>query len=399
MDTFISVVLFILLFVFYIHIITHYKKGEDLEIYEMDYTNKTELQKVCNMNQPITFSLNFSPNTENSKNVSGSLLLNSQISKTVNPTILRHYEKSYVKVFDVNDYYSDEENVENLKYIYMPYSSSHILMKTAPRPQYFIQQNEEFMEDSKLNYKLADILDPILKPSYAVIVNSTYDICTGSKEVQLPLRYHNHYRRFYIVAKGKIHVKMAPYKSSRYLDPLYDINNCEHYSPFNVWKLKTNSANRMTETTENISSNDDRTNVLENVPFIEFDVLEGNVLYIPPYWWYSFKFGATDTDTILVSATYHSIMNVMAHSPEWIQFYMHQQRTNAEFLKKRMNKKTNSETLTTDDTEDNETNVEIEEPTEIDMSVPSTKQIETMPDDKKQPKITSYLESIKDIKI
>ena len=277
MDTFISVVIFILLFVFYIHIITHYKKGEDLEIYEMDYTNKTELHKVCGMNQPITFSLNFSPNTENSKNVSGSLLLNSQISKIVNPTILRHYENSYVKVFDINDYYSDKEIVENLKYIYMPYSGSHILIKTDPRSQYFIQQNEEFMEDSKLNYKLADLLDPILKPYYAVIVNSTYDICMGSKEIQLPLRYHNHYRRFYIVAKGKIHVKMTPYKSSRYLDPLYDINNCEHYSPYNVWNLKTNMDNQTTETTENITPNDDRINVLENVPFIEFDVLLGQV--------------------------------------------------------------------------------------------------------------------------
>jgi len=392
MDTFISVVLFILLFVFYIHIIIHYKKGEDLEIYEMDYTNKTELQKVCDMNQPITFSLNFSPNTENSKNVSGSILLNSQISKTVNPTILQHYEKSYVKVFDVNDYYLDDENVhrENLKYVYMPYSSSHILIKTAPRPQYFIQQNEEFMEDSKLNYKLADLLDPILKPSYAVIVNSTYDICTGSKEVQLPLRYHNHYRRFYIVAKGKIHVKMTPYKSSRYLDPLYDINNCEHYSPFNVWKLKTNSANRTTETTENILSNDDRTNVLENVPFVEFDVLEGNVLYIPSYWWYSFKFGETNADTILVSATYHSIMNVMAHSPEWIQFYMHQQKTNAEFLKKRINKKSNMGTLDVNDTGEDYVVVEPEEQIKLNVSLPSTKQIETTIDDKKQPKITSY---------
>lgn len=380
MDTFFSIVIFILLFVFYIHIIAHYKKGEDLEIYEMDYTNNNELQKVCSMNQPILFSLHFSSNIDNSKRATGSLLLDSQITKTVTPDILRYYDKIYVKVFDVNDYYKEDAEKENLKYIYMPYSSYHILMKTDPRSRYFIQQNDEFMEETNFNYKMSDIIDPILKPNYAVIVNTTYDICTGSKEIQLPFRYHNYYRRFYIVAKGKIHVKMTPYKNSRYLDPMYDINTHEYYSPYNVWKSTAGTGDKK----DGIVNED---HIFENVPFIEFDVLEGNVLYIPSYWWYSFKFSSSDSETILVSATYHSIMNVTAHSPEWIRFYSHQKRTNDEFRKKRLIKKSTIDNVTDSTLEKEQFDKEtFETKTALVEAIPDTS------DDKKM-KITTYLQN------
>ena len=39
----------------YIHIVHQYKRSEDLEIYELDYSSNTHLQEVCDIKQPILF--------------------------------------------------------------------------------------------------------------------------------------------------------------------------------------------------------------------------------------------------------------------------------------------------------------------------------------------------------
>ena len=39
----------------YLHVLEQYKKSEDLEIYEMDYSSNAQLQEVCNVKQPVLF--------------------------------------------------------------------------------------------------------------------------------------------------------------------------------------------------------------------------------------------------------------------------------------------------------------------------------------------------------
>ena len=56
MNLFLQLVLFIFIFLIYIHVIHQYKKSEDLEIYELDYKNNQYLQDVCNVKQPSIFS-------------------------------------------------------------------------------------------------------------------------------------------------------------------------------------------------------------------------------------------------------------------------------------------------------------------------------------------------------
>lgn len=47
MNFLITFLIFILILFLYIHINDQYKKSEDLEIYEMDYTSNMELQKYA----------------------------------------------------------------------------------------------------------------------------------------------------------------------------------------------------------------------------------------------------------------------------------------------------------------------------------------------------------------
>jgi len=61
---------------------------------------------------------------------------------------------------------------------------------------------------------------------------------------------------------------MAPWKSSKYLHPVKDYENYEFRSPIHP-----------THPTEQYSHDFE-------TKFLEFEVKEGYVLYVPPYWWY-----------------------------------------------------------------------------------------------------------------
>ena len=50
-----ALVIFILVLIFYSQIMFQLKKGDDMEIYELDYTNNKELNDSANLKQPFLF--------------------------------------------------------------------------------------------------------------------------------------------------------------------------------------------------------------------------------------------------------------------------------------------------------------------------------------------------------
>ncbi len=300
MDTsFISFLIFGIILFFYIHIVDQYKRSEDLEIYEMDYNNEKQLQEVCNVKQPTVFE--FQTNFP-------------LFFEKVTPHVLDHLYNSDVKLKDTNDYYSQDamEPKSSVDYIVLPFQSARKLMDTDSSAHFFIENNNEFVEDSEF-YKLFSHIDHYFKPQ--MTFQTKYDFCMGSKNTIIPLRYHTNYRQFYIVTSGKIHVKLTPWKSHKYLYPIKDYENYEFRSPINVWKPQPKFISEM-----------------EKLKFLEFDVTAGNTLYIPPYWWYSIKYSNED-NTILCGFTYNSIMNVVANIPNWILYFIQQQNTKKKVAK------------------------------------------------------------------
>ena len=293
MEVLVSMIVFIIILFLYVHISNQFKKSNDMEVYEMDYKDNEDLQKVCELRQPFLFSLSI------------------PINKIITMEYLQHYEKEYVRIKDTNDYLGSPNN-ENQNVIgetYLPFSSFYILMKTDTQSHYFIENNDEFMEETGLNAVIDKELNLFLNPKYSTVVQRKYDICMGSKDAELPLRYHTHFRHFYMVLHGKMHVKMTPFKNSVHLNPVNDYNIYENYSTKNVWKRN-----------------------IENVSFLEFDVLEGQIFYVPPYWWYSIKYSNIE-DTIICSCTYHSLTNLVAHSPDLVKYYIHQQNLEKKNMK------------------------------------------------------------------
>jgi hypothetical protein len=293
MNFLITFLIFILILFLYIHINDQYKKSEDLEIYEMDYTSNVELQKICNIKQPVIFEF-----------------------EKIHPKIFsdtiqfKKYENNDIQLKDVLDYWNP--NVLSVDPIILSTSSFRTLIESDPKSHFFMENNQPFLEESGIACQIGE-LDEYLKPSFNI--HSKYDLLIGSANCVTPIRFHTDYRRFYIVTSGKISVKMASWRSRKYLHPIIDYDNYEFFSKMNVWTTQSISETNETTTPINESNNND----LNKIKFLEFDVHTGYVLYIPPYWWHSIKL---HEDAEVVSVSYQTLVNVMSNISDISQYYL-----------------------------------------------------------------------------
>ena len=293
MSGLLNFLLFIIVLVIYIHIINQLKTSEDLEVYEMDYTTNQYLQEVCSIKQPVLFNFDS---------------INPDFYDKINSDTFSNNEKHDVKVKDIRDYYKND----SIDYIVLPASSAINLMKTDTRSNYFTENNEDFIETADL-YHILHTNDTYLKPQLSMITK--YDILTGSSKSVTPLRYHTDFRKFISVHSGKVKIKMTPWKSHKHLLPYRDFENYEFRSRINVW-------------------NPDKKHKgdFDKLKFLEFDITPGNTLHIPPYWWYSIQFN-DDSDTIVTSMTYNSVMNCVSNLPNWGMYYLQQTNTKTKITK------------------------------------------------------------------
>jgi len=294
MSTILNISIFIVLLFLYIHIVQQLKRSEDLEIYEMDYSTNENLQEICDIKQPVLFEYKF---------------VLPSFFETLNIDTIDAIQNTDLKVKESQDYY--QESTETIDYVVLPFSSAHTLLTSDTNARYFTENNEDAVDEAGLAsfYKEND---DYLKPF--ATAQTKYDLLFGSKSATTPLRYHTGYRHFLCVNSGKIQVKMTPYKSQKYLYPIYDYENYEFRSPVNAWTSQRKYLHEM-----------------DKIKFLEFDVVAGNVLYIPPYWWYSIKY--SEQPTLVSGFTYNSIMNCVANIPHWARYYLQQSNTKVRTVK------------------------------------------------------------------
>jgi hypothetical protein len=216
MGTLTHILVFLIILFLYIHITNQYKKSEDLEIYEMDYISNSDLQTICNVKQPTIFEFQ--------------KVFPDFFSKMENGEPLKKYENIDIKVKDVLDYW--DPNMKSIDPIILPSSSFQTLMKSDPKGHYFMEDNQDFLEETELLSEIRE-LDDYFKPSFNF--QSKYDLLIGSSDCVTPLRYHTDYRRFLVVCTGKISIKMTPWKSRKNLHPIIDYENYEFFSKLNPW--------------------------------------------------------------------------------------------------------------------------------------------------------------------
>ena len=269
---------------FYVHLQFQYKKKEDLEIYEMDYLSNANLQEVTDLKQPVFFS------------IEGTESLFSQLHPDLQEEVV---------VKDVGDYHRSSGGIKDgtketaLIGIALSFSSAYGLMDSDPKHVFYSENNGTFLEETDI---LTDFQKFGNKIGTGWSVKTTYDLLFGSPKVTMPWKFHTSSQRFFVVSPGSgVRVKMTPWKSRKYMDVVYD------YDAFDFW------ARSVQET---------------NMKCLDFDLKAGQVLYIPPYWFYSVEFlsclsgGSSDKDgetnkskiSFLASFTFATPMNVIANA-------------------------------------------------------------------------------------
>lgn len=283
MHFFISIFIFIFILFFYIHLQYQYKTSEDLEIYELDYTTNKNLQDICHIKQPILFQINHLKETESFFHF---FKQNAR------------FKQNDVNVKDTRDYH--KPNITSIDSVSLSFSSAQGLMETDPKGYFYSDNNFTLMREENAFSKM----DNLLASSW--VIQKNYDLLFGSKSTHTPLKFHTETGRFLIIAAfnitdtpNTIRIKMTPWKSRKYLNVKYDYENYEFWSPIDIWE-----------------------NPPDKIKCLEFNVMEGYVLYIPPYWFYSIEF--TTTNTCIASFTYSSGMNIISNLPNYGLFFLQQ---------------------------------------------------------------------------
>ena len=273
-----------------------FKKSEELEIYEMDYTTNIQLQEICNAKQPVLFEFKS---------------INPDIFTDLDSTTFLKHSSCDIRVRDTNDLLLSKGSSADS--VPLKYDGFRRLALADTRSHFITEGNMDFIEESGLYSEYAE-LNPYLKPAWTI--QPKYDLLQGSEGAYTPLRYHTDERQFYIISSGKISVKMTPWKSRKYLHPIIDFSTYEFRSPIDAW-MNTNNEKYM--------------NDMDKIKFLEFDVTEGFVLYVPPYWWYSIKYSSADT--LVLGAAYNTAPRLMANSWDIIQYYLQQANTTTKVTK------------------------------------------------------------------
>lgn len=288
------IIFFICLFL-YLHISVHYRKGEDLELFETDYVNIESLNESCQSLQPLLIlgirGVNALPNVHDLTDGNGSY-----------DGCLRDMQDFLP--FSGSGSLTNEEWNTGIKPVSLPMSGIlNILSSNAEEGRYISEGNSEYLEETGLYKKVRHWGEDRFGPSYNVWTK--LDVWMGNKGAFTPLRYHRFYRQ-YLVPRGPgiITVKMTPWKSRKYLRAIGNDLLLEHFSPIVPWGVPR----------------EDQKDERSRLKFLEFVVKEGNVLYIPPFWWYSVEFSGPNM--AVYSYTYVSAMNWLANGDLWIRYLL-----------------------------------------------------------------------------
>jgi len=303
-NPFLAFFIFILILFFYIHVTAQWKTSNDLEIYESDYESPAQFQEICAVKQPVVFK--FQNNTVMNEFVER--FQSAKFEKYDNIDIRVKDRTDYaVAVKDRTDYktplHNDSNKDPSVDYVPLSFRSARRLMTTDTNAKYFSEKNHLFLEESGLD-RLSHSLDALLKPPLSAYTK--HDILLGSPLVSTPLRYHLESHKYIAVTRGKIRVKLCPPKYSKIIPIHRDYENYEFWSP-----LATNS------------DKDGDKEILQKIKFLDLDLHPGDVLFLPPYWWYSISFSG-DPETTVAAFTYDVAMNIAAQSNHWALYYLQQ---------------------------------------------------------------------------
>ncbi len=276
MKNLLIILIFIIVLFFYLHIIYHLKKSNDLEVYEINEPTKNELEEICNYRQPVIF------------------YYNSNVSEDINnEQIITKYSSFDLNVRNVKNNNTEQE-------MYIPYKVKDLfsVFENDKEGKYITENNEDFISETGM-IKYLKYNDLLLRPYF--MLNNNYDLLSGSKNTRTPFRYNLYYRNFIYVLDGNVKIKLSPPNSSKYLNEINDYDNYEFRTDIDVW-------------------NDNEK--IDKIKFLEVNLKKNQIIYIPSYWWYSIEY---DTKSLLINYSYDTYMSMLSITPNILLYYLQAQ--------------------------------------------------------------------------
>ena len=275
MRVILNLLIFCLVLFIYLHVYYHIKTSDDLEVYEIEQPSKDKLEEICDLRQPVIFDY---PNER---------LLQSCKRNVIQDT----YGAFDIKIRNVGKDIDDEEEL----YIPLTYTSALSAVKEDKDGKYVVENNNDFLEETGM-IKTFRYNDAFIRPY--MVSNCIYDLTTASSNTKTPFRYDVNYRNYYLVTEGSAKIKLAPPKSGRYLYPQNDYENFEFRSPVNPWDVQQQYKPDF-----------------DKIKCLEVNLKEGQMIYIPAYWWNSIEYSS---DTTICTFKYRTYMNVVAIMPKLV---------------------------------------------------------------------------------
>ena len=136
--------------------------------------------------------------------------------------------------------------------------------------------------------------DNFICPEYTV--KNTYDIILSDENFKTPMISNYNFRNYYIINEGTIKI--------RFVSPLYnefitfdkDYELLQNVATINIW---------------------DETN--PNIKFTEITFNKGDIIYIPPQWWFSI---CIVEPAIVSKYNYRSIMNITTYLSYYVYSFI-----------------------------------------------------------------------------
>ena len=290
MKVFLTVIIFSIVLFLYIHMHFHLNTSDDLEVYTIENVSKDRLEEICNLKQPVLFDYK-----------------NENLLDTVN---IGKMEEMY-GAFDVNFRNITDKDKESE--IYLPILLSEVvkLFQNKLNNKIIIENNNEFLKETGL-VKVFRYNDSFLRPPLVSICK--YDFMSGSEESYTPLRYNISHRNFYLVTAGKIKIKLIPPSNGKYLQKENDYDIFEFGSPVDPWNVQ-----------------DIYKPEFDKVKVLDLEMERGQIINIPPYWWYSIKYEKVSSICVFKYRTYMSTVSIL---PNLLMGLLQQQNIKREIANK-----------------------------------------------------------------
>ena len=274
-----SILLFCIILLVYLHIYYHLKVSSELEIYELDDLDKSKLEETCNMRQPVLFNYD-----------------NPQLTG-----VFKH--SSLMKDFSIFDVKVRKWEETNNECQHVPLKMSLVNKLFAKKSSdYYSEKNLDFLEESGL-VKHIKQNDELLTPPLKMSCN--YDIIFGSPNSITPLKYNLYNRNYFYVCDGDIKIKLIAPVFSKHLNIDKDYEMFEFRSPLNVWNIQNA-----------YKENFGKTKVME------LKLAKNSIIQIPSYWSYSIQFGENAT---VLNMSYSTVMSTLSVMPQHVLYLLQQQ--------------------------------------------------------------------------